>query len=166
MCQTIEIGKTNVWWIRFNFQSIAPNHQCDYSIGRFNTVLEAREVLDEIWDAYQKGQPYYEPDLREKFNVRIGNKWDTEEEPIHTYFQAIERLGLEEIYKRELLFKDKYVEGHEGVLIVVKKEDKTLRQSQLGDYYILKLERLTTMKETLEYIANELNVDIKITIYE
>ncbi len=97
--------------------------------------------------------------------MKIGDNWYTDEKPIDTYFQAIECLGLEEIYKRELLFIDKYFEGHEGVHIVMKEKDKSLNQSQLGEYFILRLERPTTMKEVLEKIANELGIDIKVTTY-
>ena len=86
-------------------------------------------------------------------NVKLGDKWYGEKKSIDTYIKAIQRLGLEEIHKRGLIFKDKHVETNEGALIVTKDKDPKLRQWQSGEYYILLLERKTTMKETLEYIA-------------
>ena len=160
-CRLVLIhGSGDNWNIGLHYESEK------HKLSGFKSEDEAREVLDEIWEAYREGKPYFEPDPREKFNVRIGDKWNTEKERKFIYIQAIERLGLEEIHKRGLIFKDKYVETNEGALIVTKDKDPKLIQWQSGEYYILLLERKTTMKETLEYIAAELGVEIKVTIYE
>lgn len=136
-----------------------------HKLSGFKSEDEAREVLDEIWEAYREGKPYFEPDPREKLNVRLGDKWYGEEKPIDTYIEVIQRLGLEKIEKRQLIFKDKSIPKHEGSLIVTKDEVPGADQKQSGEYYILSLHYPTTMKETLEYIASELGVEIKVTIY-
>lgn len=137
-----------------------------HKLSGYKSEDEAHEVLDNIWNAYQEDKPYFEPGPREKFNVKIGDKWNTKKKRKEIYIQAIERLGLEEIHKRGLIFKDKYAETDEGSLIVSKDEDPKLKQKQSGEFYILLLEHAITMKETLEYIASELGVEIEVTIYD
>ena len=137
-----------------------------FSIGTFGSEHEAHEVLDEIWEAYREGKPYFEPDPRKKLNVRLEEKWHADDEPIQTYLEAIQRLGLEKIEERKLIFKDISVPKHEGFLIVTQDENPAWKQSEVGSYYILMPERLSTMKKILEDIASELEVDIKVTLYQ
>ena len=162
-CASIEIQKNEFsnWEIGF----YSDTERSD-SIGTFRSESEAHEVLDEIWEYSREGKPYFEPDPRKKMNVKLGDKWYADDEPIQTYLEVIQRLGLEKIEERELTFKDRNVPTHEGYLIVTKDKDPKLKQLKAGEYYILQLERPSTMKETLENIASELGVDIKVTIYQ
>lgn len=167
-CRKVEIQKRTQgeWEIIFFPMIIDPNTEVSDSVGRFRLEDEAHELLDEIWEADREGKPYFETDPREELNVRLGDKWYSEEKPIDTYIKVIQRLGLEEIEKRELIFKDKYVETDKGRLIVTKDKVPRVQQRKLGEYYVLLLECRTTMKETLEYIASELGVKIKVTTYD
>ena len=133
--------------------------------GNFNSRIQAQEVLDEILEAYQEGKHYWEPDPRGKLNIKLGDKWYTDEAPLHAYAKAIQLLGLEEIENRQLIWKDKSVETDEGALIVSKDKDPKRRQMQSGEFYIQLFTHPTTMKKVLEKIASELGVDIKVTIY-
>ena len=131
----------------------------DYTIlAKTASRVEAEEIMNEIIEAHRTGITYLELDPRGKFNVKLKGKWVTDE-PIHAYAKAIEILGLEKIEERKLKFKDDYCE------IVSKEFDPKLKQMRAGDYYIVASDRVTTMKETLEYIASELGVEIKVTIY-
>lgn len=144
------------WQIDFNHRSV-------FSVGTFRSEREAEEVLDEIWEAYREGKPYFEPDPQKEMNVKLGDKWYAEDIPLYTYFEAIQRLGLEKIEERKLIFKDNRVPKHP---IVTKDKNPKIIQTQHGAYYILRLEKASTMKATLEYIAFELGVDIKVTLYQ
>ena len=164
----IEIQKdeSNDWNIVF-YPVIISDREMSYSIGPFRLESEAHEVLDEIWECYREGKAYYEPDPRKKMNVRLGAKWYADDEPIQTYLEVIQHLGLEKIEERELTFKDKHIQNSSEKPIVTKEEDRFLRQSKAGDYYILRLERLSSMKEVLESIASELGIiDFEVTIYD
>ena len=152
-------GSGNHWQISLY------NENGRYNLSGFKSEDEAIKVLDEIWEAYREGKPYFEPDPREELNVRIGDKWYGEEKPIDTYIKVIQGLGLEEIEKRRLIFRDKSIPTHEGSLIVTKNKAK-FGQRRSGEYYIFLPEYLTTMKEILESIAAELKVEIKVTIYD
>ena len=132
------------------------------SLGTFRLESDAHEALDEIWEAYREGKPYFQLDPRKKMNVRLGDKWYADDEPIQTYLEVIQRLGLEKIEKGGVTFKVK----DRDIPIVTKSDIPGIQQSRAGEYYILCLERPTTMKETLEHIASELGVDIKVTIYQ
>lgn len=170
MCERITIEQTDVWWIKFHYPSVDANTQCNYSIGRFKNKYEAEEVLDEIWDAYKEDKPYYEPDPRTPFNVKINDKWYSHEssrDAIYTYAKAIEVLGLEEIEKQGIWFVDESVENDKGRPIVMRNADRKIAQmqSECGKYYILCLDTRTSMKKVLEQIANELGKDIEVTIY-
>ena len=162
-CASIEIqeNESGNWEIDFHSDT-----ERSGSIGTFRSESEAHEVLDEIWEYSREGKPYFEPDPRKKLNVRLEDKWYADDEPVQTYLEAIQRLGLEKIEARGMTFKDRNVPTHEGYLIVTKDNDPKFKQSQAGEYYILRLERPTTMKETLERIASELGVEIKVTIYQ
>ena len=164
-CECIEIpmNESRDWKIEFYpRKGVNP-----YSIGTFRSEREAHEVLDKIWEAYQEGKPYFEPDPRKRMNVRIGDKWYADDEPIQAYLEAVQRLGLEKIEQRGLIFKDKTVPTHEGYPIVTKDDLPNIKQAQSGDYYILRLERPSTMKEVLEDIASELGIiDFEVTLYQ
>ena len=162
-CASIEIQKNESrnWEIGF----YSDTERSD-SIGTFRSESEAHEVLDEIWEYSREGKPYFEPDPKKKLNVRLGDKWYADDKPVQTYLEAIQRLGLEKIEKQGLTFKDKNVRNDKDKPIVTKERVQDLKQSQAGEYYILLLERPTTMKETLERIASELGVEIKVTIYQ
>ncbi|MYF54879.1 hypothetical protein F4083_02310 [Candidatus Poribacteria bacterium] len=159
-CESIEIEKKE----SYNWEIVFSTVRSD-SIGRFRFESEAHEVLDEIWESYREGKPYFEPDPRKKMNVRLGDKWYADDEPIQTYFDGLQLLGLEEIEARGLTFKDRNTKDAKEYPVVTKDRVPRLQQSDADGYYILKLERLTSMKETLERVASELGVDIEVTIY-
>ena len=158
-CESIEIQKkeSHNWEIVFSTLSNDSDTEKSDSIGRFRFENKAHEVLDEIWEAYREGKPYFEPDPRKKMNVRLGDKWYADDEPIQTYFDGLQLLGLEEIEARELTFEDKQ--------IVTKDRVKGIQQSKVKGYHILQVENSLTMKETLEHVASELGVDIEVTTY-
>ena len=160
-CRLVLIhGSGDNWNIGLHYESEK------HKLSGFKSENEARKTLDKIWEAYREDKSYFEPDPKEKLNVRLGDKWYGEEKPIDTYIEVIQRLGLEAIEKRGLIFKDKSVETDQGRLIVTKDKVLGADQTQSGEYYILLLKYPTTMKETLESIAAELGVEIKVTIYQ
>ena len=157
----IRMNKSEDWVIEFYPRGgVKP-----YSIGTFSSEREAHEVLDEIWEYYREGKPYFEPDPRKKMNVKLGDKWYADDKYIDTYLEVIQRLGLEEIETRVLTYKTKHTQEYEEYPVVTKDKVQGLNQSKAGEYYILLLEFPSSMKETLEYIASELGVCIKVTIY-
>ena len=163
-CECIEIpmNESGDWEIEFYpRKGVKP-----YSIGTFRSEREAHEVLDEIWEYYREGKPYFEPDPRKKMNVKLGDKWYADDDgPLYTYFEALRRLGLGKIEAHGLTFKDKDAQGYDTYPIVAKERIPGSDQSEEGEYYILVLTRASTMKETLKSIASELGVCIKVTIY-
>lgn len=167
-CRKLEIQKCpqGEWQIIFFPMIIDPNPEVPDSIGTFRLEGNAHEVLDEIWEAYREGKPYFELDPREELNVRLGDKWYGEENPIDTYIEVIQRLGLEEIEKRGLIFKDKSVPKHEGRLIITTDKVPRAKQKRSGEYYILLPDYPTTMKEILKNVASELEVELEVTIYQ
>lgn len=161
-CAGIQIQENEPrnWKIVFDYSS-------EYSIGTFRSESEAEEVLDEIWEAYREGKPYFEPDPRKEMNVRLGDRWYAYEEPIQTYFGTIQRLGLEKIEERGLTFEDRNFRSAKDNLIVTKYSVKGLAQSKAGGYYILRPNVTTTMKKILESIASELGIiDFEVTLYQ
>ena len=168
-CERIEIEKneSNNWEIGFYYPSNDSNTQRLYSIGAFRLEIEAQEALDEIWEAYRKGKPYFEPDPRSKMNVRLGDKWYADDEPIQTYLEAIQLLGLEKIEEQGLTFKDRNAKNAKEYPIVTKEKVKHLNQSNAGEYWILLPDRTTTMKEILESIASKIGIiAFEVTIYQ
>ena len=166
-CPRIQIKKNGLsnWEIVFSNLSNDFDTEKSDSLGGFRSESEAHESLDEIWEAYREGKPYFEPDPRKKMNVRLGDKWYADNEPIQIFLDVIQRLRLEKIEAQGLTFKDKYVPKHE-VLIVTKDRVKGLEQEEVGGYYVLRLKNISSMKETLESIASELKVDIEVTTYQ
>lgn len=148
------------WQIDFNHSSV-------FSIGTFRSEREAHEALDEIWEAFREGRPYFEPDPRKEMNVKIGYKWYAGDKPIDTYLEAIQRLGLEKIEERGVTFKDENIRGAKDNPIVTKNRIKELKQSDAGDYHILLPDFTATIKKILESIASELGiVDFEVTLYQ
>lgn len=167
-CESIKIEKKEPhnWEIVFSTLSNNSDTERSDSIGRFRFESEAHEVLDEIWEAYREGKPYFQADPRKKMNVRLGDKWYADDKPIRTYFEVLQLLGLEKIESQGVTFKDRNIKNAKEYPVVTKDWVQGLQQSEAGGYYILRLERPTTMKETLEHVASELEVDIEVTIYQ
>lgn len=160
-CKNVDIqqNESRSWEIVFDSDS-------EISIGTFRLESEAHEVLDKIWEAYQVGKPYFEPDPRREMNVKIGDKWYAEEKPIFTYFKGLELLGLEEIEARGVTFKNRNIKNDKERPVVTKNRIKGLDQSVGERGYMLRLNSPTIMKEVLEHVASELGVDIEVTIYD
>lgn len=167
-CPRIQIEKNEPrnWEIVFSDLSNDFDTEKSDSIGGFRSESEAHESLDEIWEAYREGKPYFQPDPRKKMNVRLGDKWYANDEPIFTYFKALQLLGLEKIESRGVTFKDRHSRDAKEYPIVAKSRIQGSDQSEAGEYYILRLQRPTSMKETIERVASELGVDIEVTTYQ
>ena len=96
-CEYIEIPKneneSGNWKIEFYPRAgVEP-----YSIGTFSSESEAHEVLDEIWEYYRVGKPYFEPDPRKKMNVKLGDKWYADDEGAPLYiFQGTSTFRIRE----------------------------------------------------------------------
>ena len=159
-CASIEIGKNDSYKWKIVFVSLMPSSDIGKSdsIEGFQSENEAQEVLDQIWETYREGKPYFQPDPREKMNVRLGDKWYADSVPVDTYLEAIQLLGLQKIEALGETYEDKP--------IVTKHRIQGLVQSREGAYYILLLEQQTTMKKVLELIASKLGIiDFEVTLH-
>lgn len=168
-CECIEIPKNESGDWKIDFyprKGVKP-----YSIGTFSSEREAHEVLDEIWEYYREGKPYFEPDPRKEMNVKLGDKWYAADDgPYNTYLKVLRRLGLGKIEADGFTFKDKNVPESKERPIVSKERIPGSNQSdpivsEGVEYYILVLGCASTMKEVLESIASELGVCLKVTTY-
>lgn len=127
----------------------------------FKSRDEALKTLDEIWDAFENGQLYWEQVPKEKLNVKIGSRWYAESNSLDTFHKVIEKLGIEKI--KGLMYT--FDEGHTQPIITDEKVSG-LSQTVWAKHYIFKPDYALTMKKILEYIASELGADIQVTIYE
>ena len=135
------------------------NEATDNDYEFFSPVIEK---IRKIQNSQTNGDYRIPP---KKMNVRLGDKSSAADTPIEKYFEAIQLLGLEEIAARGLTFKDIHSKNAKECPIVTKERVKGLEQTEIGEYWILRLWRPESMKKTLEAIASELEVDIEVTIY-
>ena len=152
ICRLVFVnGSAGNWSIFFFYESEK------HKLSGYKSEDEAREVLDDIWDVYEKGQHFWEQEPKEILNVKLGNRWYAENEAINTFIRVIGRLGIEKVKELEIT--------HDDRLIVTTDKSKKRIDIERWGYYILKLERPDTMREVLENIASKLGVEIKVTIH-
>lgn len=156
-CKNVEIQQysdidvTNEWQIAFFFIRDPVTAKLNRRIGPFKNKNEALKVLDDIWDAYEDGQPFWEEEPKEELNIKLGNRWYAESSAADTYLRVIERLGLERIKKEKISFGD---------YLIVVGPVKPDGYRPYAEYSVLDITDRDVIKEILEKIASEFNIDI------
>ena len=73
MCKQVDIRQIDEkeYNIVFLFVNVGSDAEFNSSIGPFDTEIEAQELLDIIWSAYQEKQSVWTPDPESIFKVRL-----------------------------------------------------------------------------------------------
>ena len=156
-CRKIEVWERskNNWAILFRPTTIGPDNELSDSIEPFGTELEAQEVLDTIWSAYRNEEKVWEPEPRNILNVKMCDKWMTNDQAIDTFLDVIEKFGLDEVANLGLIVNN--------ILLISNVDDSNRAQRKIGDYYIVSGTNTLRKKFLIEEIADKLGVEVEVT---
>lgn len=140
---------------------MGPDAEFNGSIGPFDTELEAQELLDIIWRAYQEKQSVWTPEPEAIFKVTISDTgfsiWSDNNYSSSDIFQdVIHRLDIKKVKDLDLKI--------DGVPFITRYRDPRRAQREWRNYYITSGLSLLTMKNVLHEIGEKLNQEIIVDI--
>ena len=127
-----------------------------HKLSGFKSEDEAREVLDEIWNAYREGNHLWEPDPNKILNVKVNGKWLSGDVAIETFINALYEMDIEKV---------KGLEWTVNSIPLVSTEKHPYRaQRKVDKYYIVSGHNTISKKKILDKIADKLGIEMLVTV--